>query len=418
MTDRRFQDMLNDYLPNTLLEEELIKRDFILQKVQKDNNWKGGQIAVPFKGARASSISFGSLTAANDIAQSTKVRGTIDNYREVWGTLIFNHTDLMQHDGPVPESSFITLMDDDLDDHMQFFKEAVSVQFGSGPHFALVTDSTNAATGIFIVDRVERYELDQKCTLDDDNSAATDVYVIAINVNTNAVTFSATRGGAAADLSAYTAAQNAKFYHPGVFDAAGNHNTFISMRQVLLSAANGGTATVHGKSKVAYPYLQAVNISGASITAANILDSLFLAYLEVQKKCKGMATDFLMSYKHWGSCMMAMEIHQGAYKVVGDPKRSMYGWTEVTIAQAKSGQALNIVAIQEMDDDIIPIIDWSTITFRTNGSFRKRKSPDGNEYFEVRNTTGYAYIVDTCLFGEMEYRKPGHCAVIYGIPAY
>lgn len=410
--------MLNDYLPNELLEEQLVSRDFILSKVQKDNNWKGGTIKVPFKGARATSISFGGLTPANDIAQSTKVKGTIDAYREVWGTLIFNHTDLMQHDGPVPESTFITLMDDDLDDHMNFFKEAVSVQLGSGPHFALVTDSTNAATGVFVVDKVERFELEQKCSLDDDNSVVTDVYVIAINVNTNEVTFSATRAGAAANLSAYTAGQNAKFYHPGVFDSGGNHNTFISMRQVFLSAANGGTSTVHGKSKVLYPYLQAVNISGAAINQANILDSLFLAYLDVRKKAKGNATDFLMSYKHWGSCMLAMEIHQGAYKVVGTPKRSQYGWTEVTIASTKTGEALNIVAIQEMDDDIIPIVDWSTITFRTNGSFKKRKSPDGNEYFEVRNTTGYAYIVDTCLFGEMEYRKPGHNAIIYGITAY
>ena len=35
-TTRTFQDMLNEYLPNELLKEELIMRDYVLQNVQKD----------------------------------------------------------------------------------------------------------------------------------------------------------------------------------------------------------------------------------------------------------------------------------------------------------------------------------------------------------------------------------------------
>ena len=38
-TQSRFQEMLNEYLPNSLLREELIKRDYILTNVQKDNKW-------------------------------------------------------------------------------------------------------------------------------------------------------------------------------------------------------------------------------------------------------------------------------------------------------------------------------------------------------------------------------------------
>ena len=49
-TNRTFQDMLNEYIPNNLLKEELIKRDYILTRVEKDNKWKGGTIPVPFKG--------------------------------------------------------------------------------------------------------------------------------------------------------------------------------------------------------------------------------------------------------------------------------------------------------------------------------------------------------------------------------
>ena len=76
---------------------------------------------------------------------------------------------------------------------------------------------------------------------------------------------------------------------------------------------------------------------------------------------------------------------------------------------------LKFVGIQEWDDDVIALVDWRSITFRSNGYFKKHISPDGREYFEVRNTSGYQYIIDCCLFGEMEYRKPGHSAIIYGI---
>lgn len=424
-TSRTFQSMLNEYLPNELLTEEMIKRDYVLKTVEKDDKWKGGKLIVPFKGSGASSVKFGGLTASSDISQSKYVRGSIDDYIECWGSLIFNHRDLQEHDGKIPETTFLRLLPDEVDHFMDSMKEKVSVQLGGGPHFAKLTDGTNAATGIMGVDKVDRFEIDQHVVIDDDNSTLLDIYVIAINVNTTAiqdsqgtrgfVTFSATRGGAAVDLTAYTTGQNAKFYHDGVTDGAGNFTTFVSIRQALLSAVNGGSATIHGVSKLAYPYLQAVNIDGSDITASNILDKLFDAYRKVREKAKGRASEFLMSYKHWGSIMKALEAQKGPYKVVDDPKSSLYGWTESMIASTTTGQALKVIAIQEMDDDIIPLMDWSSITFRTNGFFKKRKSPQGLEYFEVRNTTGYQYIVDISLFGEMEFRKPGQCGIIYGI---
>jgi hypothetical protein len=416
-TTRQFQDMLNEYLPNKLLREEMIKRDYILQKCQKDDGWLGGDIVVPFRGSRATSVKFGGLTDSTDIAQAKRVRGSITDYTEAWHSLIFDHTDLMQHD-QLSEQNLLKMLPDEIEDAMTYFKDVVSVQLGSGPHFATVTDATNAATGIMVVDHIERFELDQKVTLDDNDSAAASYYVTAVNVNSDAVTLSATRGGAAANVSAYSVAQEAKFYIDGVFDAGGNHDTFFSMRSALLSAANGGSTNIHGIAKTAYPYLQAVNIDGSGINATNFLDQLFDGYTEVRKKCKGMADTFLMAYKHLGTAMKLIQVEKGSFVVTSQPKASQYGWTEITIASVTTGVQLKLVGIQEMDEDIIPIVDWNSITFRTNGGFKKRKSPDGKEYFEIRATTGYAYVVDVCLFGEMEYSKPGHNAIIYDIPNY
>lgn len=416
-TQRTFQDMLNEYLPNKLLKEEMIKRDFILSNCEKDDSWKGGKIIVPFKAAGASSIKMGGLTAANDVSEDQYIRGSIDAYKEAWGTMLFNHRDLMDHSGKVVEDSFLKILPDSIEDFMDVMKMTVSVQLGTGPAFSVVTDATNAATGVMLVTHVDRFQLGMKAQIDDDNSSPLDVYVIAINVNggagnIGAVTFSATRGGAFVDLSAYTVAQNAKFYTDGA-----QSESFTSIKSVLLSAANGGSANVHGKSKLAYPYLQAVNVAGSSITAANILDQLFDAYTTVRQKAKGKADTFLMSYKHLGSIMKLLEskANGAANWQIKDEgrKASIYGWDEILVTSVKG--TLKIVGIQEWDDDVIAIMNMKAMTFRSNGFFQKRKAPDGKEYFEVRNTTGYQYLLDICLFGELEFTKPGECGIIYGI---
>ena len=102
-TTRSFQAMLNEYLPNDLLMEEMLKRDWVLTNIEKDNNWKGGKSIVPFKGQQASSIKMGGLTTSSDIAEYKYVRGSVDDYVEAWGSLIFNHRDLMDHSGRVKE---------------------------------------------------------------------------------------------------------------------------------------------------------------------------------------------------------------------------------------------------------------------------------------------------------------------------
>lgn len=413
-TDRTFNDMLNEYLTNELLMEELIKRDYWLTKIAKSEDWKGGDVIVPFRGAQASSIKFGSLTASNDIAQSKMVRGKIQAYKEVWGSLIFNETDLQQHDGKIPESTFLRILPDEIDHFMDNFKEVVSFQMGAGPHFALVTDSTNAATGQMVVDRIDRFIIRQKVTIDDDNSAPLSVYVIAININTNTVTFSASRDGAFVDLSAYTAGQNAKLYYDGVWDGS-TDISFISVRQALLSAANGGSSSLHGQTKTAYPFLQAVNVLGSDISASNIVEKLFDFYVTVRIKARGKASTLVMSYKNWGSVMKSQQVEKGPFSVVNAPKRSEFGWTEMTIASTQTGDTLDIAAVQEMPDDLIYAVDWNSMKFLSNGGFKKRMSPDGRSYFEIRNTTGFQYVVDTCLFGELQHTKPGNNGVLHSI---
>ncbi|NDC95320.1 hypothetical protein EB077_08450 [bacterium] len=349
-----FQSMLNEYLPNRMIMEELVKRDWFLSNLEIDNGWQGSKIIVPFKGAGASSVEFGQLADVGDISQSQYVRGSIDSYVEAWASLVFNHRDLLDAEGKIPEATFLKILPGEVDSMVDYFKQVVSTSLGSGSHFAqLVTDGQVAGT--FEVDHIDRFQLGQKLVLDDANSAPLTVYVIAINVNaattgTGTVTVSASRGGVAADVSAYTVAQAAKCYHPGALAGA-----FTSIREVLLSAANGGSSTVHGVSKLAYPILQATNILGSSVTASNILEKLFDGYTLVRRKAKGNANTVVMSFKHLGSVMKQLETQKGPFVVTKQPSASIYGWTEIEITSVKG--TLKLVGIVEMDDDVIMYLD-------------------------------------------------------------
>lgn len=407
-TTRSFSAMLNQYLPNSLLKEEVVKRDWILSNCEHDSSWLGGDLIVPFKGATASSVSFGSLTASGDVAEDTFVRGSITSQPEVWGTMVFNHRDIMEH-GRVSEQNFLKLLPDTVDDFVGYIKQCVSLSFTNGTSFAEVTDATNAATGLMIVNRPERFEIGQKVSLDDDDTAAADYYVTAVDLNTATVTLSATRGGAAADVSAYSVAQSAKFYFDG-----SQSNGLTSLKLSLLSSANGGGATLYGETKTAYPYLQAINVDGTAADATNILDTIFDAYTTVKNRGKGNPNKIVMSYKNLGSVMKELEAGKGSYNhKAGSTRVNVYGWTEIDVFGVK-GQ-LTIVGVQEVDDDYIMLLDMRAIKIYSNGMFKKRMSPDGIEYFETRATTGYTYLVDVCFFGDLVLQRPSYCGIIHSI---
>lgn len=412
-TTRSFSTMLNEYLPNELLKEEMIKRDWILSNVETDNSWKGGTLVVPFKAAGASSVAFGALTGSTDIAEDSYVRGSVSTQPEVWGSMVFNHRDLMEHD-KLSEQNFLKLLPDTVEDFMQYMKMVVSLSFLNGAAFATVTDATNAATGLMIVDHPERFVIGQKCYLDDDDSSAVAVYVTAINMNTATITLSATRGGSAYNAGSYTVAQNAVFYFDGS-QASG----LTSLKASLLpsSVTSGGvtgSSTLYGQTKTAYPYLQSIAISGAAVTASNILDQIFDAFTTIRNRGKGNPNKVVMSYKNLGSIMKLLETQKGAYHIDQKGTRvNTYGWTEIDIFGVSG--TLTVVGIQEQNDDAILFLDMRAMKVYSNGFFRKRVSPDGIEYFESRATTGYTYIVDMCFFGDLVLLRPSYCGILYSI---
>lgn len=415
-----FNTMLNDYLTYDLLKENFVKKDYLLSKVAKDDGWKNGPLIVPFMAAGASSMAMGSLTDEADVASDKPVRGQVDNYKELTGTLIFNHKDLIQHDGKIKEKSFLKILPDTVDDFTNRIKSNASIMLLNGAHKAKLTATGGAAgTGIINLDRPERFEINEKIAIKSTGKEGTH-YIIAISIDGLTVTVSNTRGGSASNTAAsgdaltdHTVANSAKVYIPGAQTAA---NQFTSLRDQLLSSTNGGSATLFGQTKATYPYLQAINVSGASINASNILSKIFDAFLTCRKFGKGNPTDALMDYKNLGAIMKLVELSKGAYRVAEAPKASVYGWTEIEIVGVKGG--LKCVGIQEMDQDVIMLVDWSALKFHSNGFFRKQVTPDGNQYYVKRATTGYQYLLDMFLFGDLVCSRPSYCGIIHSIPDY
>lgn len=411
-TTRSFNDMLNEYLAYDLLKHETIKRNFLLNRVEVDENWKGGTLVVPFKGGQASSFKYGGLTAVSDVSEDKYVRGTISGYKEIWGTMKFHSRDLMEHGGggdKVSEQSFLSNLLGTVENFVDEMKQVVSVNFLNGTHLATLTDDATVG-GVIEVDHPERLYIGQKLIVDDGDSATATGYVRSIDVNAKtAVLYDARTGGAVVDLSAYTLAQAAKVYVDGAETAA---NAFTSLKQQLLSAANGGDANLFGQSKVLYPYLQATNVDGTDIDATNFLTKLFDAVTEHRKIGRGTADEMVMSYKHLGTAMKLMESNSGPYRHV-KTEANVFGWTTITIVGVKG--EFKLTGVQEMDDDVIYLMDWKALKVHSNQFFKKHKDPEGKAYYTVRNTDGFVYYVDICMYGELVVSKPANCAVIHSI---
>lgn len=421
--------MLKEYLPYELLFEELVKRDYLLTKVDKDQSWKGGELSVPFMGGRASSFAYGELTDINAITQDRPVRGKVSEYREIWGSMIFHQKDLDTHTDMA--QSFLKILPDRLEDFIERMKEAISVNLLNGSHFDTIKGVANQATGELEVSRPSRFQIGQYVTIGstDENLGTADFlfegYVRNINMDTSEIELVDLQDvfdGAAAIVVMAGVTVTDNVYLRGVLGAApglGNVVTrgFTSLKSQLLSRVNGGSANLFGVQKTVYPHLQAVNISGVGYLA-NILPSLFSALMEIKQKGKGNPTDAIMSYNTLSYALAQLEEGAGGTTygrqfTAGDSKVNAYGWTEIAVSGF--GGTITLVGVHEMDDDAIYMMDWRSLKLFSNGFFERRQAPDGKEYYEDRAPTGYRYVIDTRFYGELVLSKPSHCGIIHGL---
>lgn len=407
-TTQTFSNMVNEYLPNSLLMEELKKRNWLLSNIEHDKSWKLGNLIVPFVGGVASSVAFGQLTASADIGKEKTVRGVVSTHNEMWSSMLFEAKDIMVND-KLSEQNFLKILPDQIDRHMDYMNQVLGQNLLSGK--AVDKAAANGTVGgILKVYNPERFQIDQKVIVDDDDSVSVTGYIKTINMNTDELAIVTTRGGVTAvDLSAYTTAQNAKVYND-LQDTAG----FTSIVDAILPASAGGSASLYGVTKTDYPYTQAIAVNGSAVVAADFLKEIFKAYVLIRKKGEGKPFKCLMSFRNLGVALQNLETQKGAFNVVpNSEKAGQYGWTEIQIGGYAG--VVTLVALQEMDDDKVIFFDPSSAKLHSNGGLRKHKTPDGIEFYTVRNTTGYQYIIDTCLMGELVVQAPKKNGIMYAL---
>ncbi len=414
-TSRDFNAMLNEHLHYELLRNEFVDRQWLMKNCNHDEKWKGGTIPIPFEGGSASSIEFGSLPDSTDISTSTYVRGQLTTAKEMWGTLNFKHRDIIEHNGRVNEDSFLSLLPGEIDRFMKRVKNKSSITGLHGYADTQLSGDTGTSGGLIKVDHPERFTKYEKVYIDDDNSSVSAAgFIRNVNMDTGELTvYDARLTGSVLNLTAFSASQNGKIYFSG--SQPGTALGWTSVRQQLLSAANGGDSTIFGVTKTDYQYTQCVNQSGSTFTEDNILEGLFNKSVAFKNRCDGNNQSFVMDYKNWAAALKNINITKGAYSVVpGSQKASEYGWDEIEIGGPKG--RIKLVAIQEMSGTEIYYIDPKSFTFHSNGGFQKLVTPDGNMYQIARSTTnGISYLVDMFLYGDLVCHNPLANGVIYGV---
>lgn len=403
-TSDNLSAILKRYMPYELLVEEMKRKNYFWNKVQKSEGWKGGPMEIPFEGGEYSSLQMGSLTASNDVGVATEVMGLLSTQPELWGTMKFSEKELDRYDGDM-EASYLKLAPNKINQFTTRMAERVSMMLLGDGSIAKAT-SDGQAGGTIVVDNPERFTIGEKVTVDDDNSSSADGYVTAIDINTRTLTIKDARSaGSAVNLSGFTVAQNAKVYIPGAL-ASG----FTSLKTQLLSSTNGGASSLFGATKTAYPFLQATNISGASFDANNILEGIFDAYFDTMKIGKGNPTEILVSFKHFKNIAKITEAKKEYY--VSD-KKAGYGFRSLSLVGNEGD--ITVTGIRDMSDSEIYILDWDAMKFHGD-KFMERKRHDGREYFLERDATnGYQYLVDVKFYGDLVLHNPSHCGVIHSI---
>jgi hypothetical protein len=403
----------------------------------------------------------GSLTAEDQIVQAKYVLGQILIQPETWGSLIFNHKDIMVH-GKISELNFLNVLEDNLEDFMDVMKYNISTALLEGPAYCkivAVIDHLTNNTGVVLVDRPDRLHIGQKVLINLPVGEAAlgagtqPIFAFVKSIDMNAISAGQQVGSvilasdiglsSVLDFTGVLQRQNAdgsvlagyalagdlpadstKLFMDGTLEGeagvgSGEEtqivNSFSNLKDLLLSAANGGSAQIYGINKAAYPYTQAINIDGSACSATNLVKKAFAGFTHTRRFGKGRPTDIIMSYNNLAIVMAIVEASKGAFNVVPNSyKASQFGFTEVKIGSVTS-QTLKFVGIQEMSDDWMAYIDWRALKFYSNGMFRKHKTPDGIEYFTTRSVSGYQYIVDIALFGDIVLERPSYCGVMYGI---
>ena len=411
--DDYFSNMLNENVTMELLWTELTKRDWLMSNIEIDNSWLSDKFVVPFAASVPSSVRFKKLTPTSQIAKAKTGRGLVSEYKEAYGSMVFNHRELAYH-GKITEQNFLKLLPQQIDKHMEFFKFVVSQNMLTGKAFTVGLSDGDASGNILVADP-ERLQLNQAVEITSDVVTTPILgFVKTINPNTGNIRLVTTVDGTTGvNLTTIDLVDD-----PKIFVRGQNTDGFQSIVDALLPAAAGGSATLYGITKTDFPFTQAIVSDGGSgglnITDSNILQKIFEFYARFRKRGKGNPFNVLVDYNNFAHIVASLESSKKAFNVVPNSRKtSAYGYSEIEIAGFAG--VLKLIAVQEMTQSEILFLDLTSMKFATNKGFMRLESPQGQQYTIERTEDAILYILDHVLYGELIVHTPEKNAMIYGV---
>ena len=440
-----WQTIINDKMDLNEMAYAQLKRSAMYDALTKSADWLGVSSSgsdkrsykVEFLAGGTGNVRMGGLSASAAIQKAKPVVGLVQSYKDITMSLMFNEKDLEDFEigSKGYENKVMVSVARQIEGNTQNTKNRIEDQFINGGIVCNVTSIANAATGILVVDRPEKLKIGDNVQLaaaDASSDKNKQVFVIGINKNTKAVTFSLTQGGSAGNISTYVASTAAltKIAVDGTVDSAGAITGALDgIKPVLLSAANGGDATYLGLTKTAYPFLQALNINGSTYTSSDILQNIFQSWsteiaLQLTEFKGKKAKNLQVSPLNYAKIAQSYEFHKGSFRKNDDPTLKVFDASKMTIASMETGGELTFERNESLSDDVMYGLNMESWRLISNKALSYRKGeiqPSGylgySWYTErvAGDGGGYTHILDGGMSAQIVCGSPESNFVIHGL---
>lgn len=408
MLKTNFNDLLKVYNAVDMIEAEIKKRSYYVDKLAMDKTWVGGEIPLPVEAGEASSMGFEGLVASADISNATYLKGKMTTQAEFIASQKFDQRDLERH-GDL-KKSFLKIIPDKVEKFVSRMSERMNIMLLADGAICSLSDD-GVADGTITVDVPTLLTIGEKVVIKSMTEAPVTGYVKSIDKPLKKARIVATRGAVDyIDLSTMLEADQAKVYLPGALTAG-----FTSLKKQLLPLSLGGSDTWFTLNKADASVLQAARYDGSSMSASNFLDKLFEFYMDTLFVGEGNPTEMVMNLKHFGKIIPKLE---GSRRFAVADKSAGYGFRKITLLGPEGGE-FTVTGVRDMPTDLIYITDWSKHKFYSDKFIERIKNPDGLEFYTERvagANGGYVHICDYRLYGDLAV-IPGGNGVIYNVPA-
>ena len=405
-----FEEMLKEYQPHKLIEDQMKKTNYFWSKIKKDKGWKdGATYQIPWELAEASAFQIGGLVESAKITDAKFKKANETDHAFMSGAMKWFSRDLKRY-GDMRQSflKLLPMKTKKFTTRMQYLTNLIMLD---GASISRVTaDGTGA--GVLAVLKPQRFMVGERVVVISTDGGVADVecYVGAIDINGKTISC-VDAAGAAVDLSSFVVAgEVVEVKIPGY-----DQDNFYSLTDFLLPASLGGSDTVHGVNKSESPILQAQVESGAGWTKSTILSNLYDFYFGVKELGKVDGVEILCGFDVYKAASNAAE----SSKRYMTSKESGPGFSSVVI-DGPMGE-MKLVALEQMPNDRCHIVDFDHFTFAGDEFFKNMVDPDGNLYTKERvagggaGNDGHVLIQDIALSGQLICTRPSSSASIHSI---